>query len=135
MQPPGVVTGRYGTVGEAHLVDVPYWPLNTALYVKEFWGNSAAHIRHLLAATPMKEFSSKSAVPGVDRNDLHAIPVAIPDRKEQDRIVDLLDERLRRVDEVAARVNEQLDRLREYRQAIITAAVTGQLDLASETAA
>jgi len=29
--PPGVVTGRYGTIGEVFFVEEPYWPLNTAL--------------------------------------------------------------------------------------------------------
>ena len=32
-EPPGVVTGRYGTIGEVFFVEEPYWPLNTALYV------------------------------------------------------------------------------------------------------
>lgn len=36
---PGVVTGRYGTVGEVFFVDGPYWPLNTTLYVRDFRGN------------------------------------------------------------------------------------------------
>jgi hypothetical protein len=37
--PPGVVTGRYGTIGEVFFIDGPYWPLNTALYVVDFKGN------------------------------------------------------------------------------------------------
>ena len=30
---PGVVTGRYGTLGEVFFVQQDFWPLNTALYV------------------------------------------------------------------------------------------------------
>ena len=26
VQPPGVVTGRYGTLGEVYFVDEPFWP-------------------------------------------------------------------------------------------------------------
>jgi type I restriction enzyme, S subunit len=37
---PGVVTGRYGTLGEVFYLSEPFWPLNTALYVQDFKGNS-----------------------------------------------------------------------------------------------
>ena len=36
---PGVVTGRYGTLGEIHYVASDFWPLNTTLYVQDFKGN------------------------------------------------------------------------------------------------
>src|SRR5690554_2031271 len=39
--PPGVVTGRYGTIGEVFYVKQAYWPLNTTLYVKDFKGNDS----------------------------------------------------------------------------------------------
>ncbi len=29
---PGIITGRYGTIGQFHLVEEDYWPLNTTLY-------------------------------------------------------------------------------------------------------
>lgn len=35
------------------------------------------------------------------------------------------------IDELQARTSAQVERLREYRQALITAAVTGQLDIAA----
>jgi len=130
--PPGVVTGRYGTVGEAHLVDVPFWPLNTSLYVKQFWGNVPAYIRHLLSAVPMKAYSGKSAVPGVDRNDLHVIPVALPSPDEQKQIVAELAVALGRLEDVERRLADSASRLTEYRQTLITAAVTGQIDVSSE---
>ena len=44
--PPGVVTGRYGTIGEVFYVDEPYWPLNTALYVIDFKGNNPRFIAY-----------------------------------------------------------------------------------------
>ena len=33
---PGVVTGRYGTLGEVHFIEENFWPLNTSLYVRDF---------------------------------------------------------------------------------------------------
>ena len=65
---PGVITGRYGTVGEVFFVDTPYWPLNTTLYVKDFRGNDPKWIYHLLASIPLDIDSQKSAVGGINRN-------------------------------------------------------------------
>src|SRR5262245_37828063 len=33
---PGVVTGRYGTIGKVFYIDQDYWALNTTLYVCDF---------------------------------------------------------------------------------------------------
>ncbi len=38
---PGVVTGRSGTLGKVYFVNGNFWPLNTALYIKDFKGNDA----------------------------------------------------------------------------------------------
>jgi type I restriction enzyme, S subunit len=32
---PGVVTGRYGSIGEVFFIEGDYWPLNTTLWVKQ----------------------------------------------------------------------------------------------------
>jgi len=45
---PGVVTGRYGTLGEVFYIEQDYWPLNTALYVKDFKGNQPRYIAYHL---------------------------------------------------------------------------------------
>lgn len=88
---PGVVTGRYGTLGEVFYVGEDYWPLNTALYVKDFKGNSPRFSAYLLRNTLKNYKSDKAAVPGVNRNVLHEIKVLVPDnRRTQDRIASIL---------------------------------------------
>jgi type I restriction enzyme S subunit len=74
-QAPGVVTGRYGTLGEVYYVDRDYWPLNTALYVVDFKGNHPRFVYYLLANALKTQQSDKAAVPGVNRNVLHEIEV------------------------------------------------------------
>lgn len=32
---PGVITGRYGTIGQVFYVKKDFWPLNTTLYVRD----------------------------------------------------------------------------------------------------
>ena len=80
---PGVVTGRYGTIGEVFFVEEDYWPLNTTLFVSDFKGNDPLFVSYLLKTVDFKSHSGKSGVPGINRNDIHEIPVKCPPQKEQ----------------------------------------------------
>jgi type I restriction enzyme S subunit len=103
--PPGVVTGRYGTIGDVFYIDKPYWPLNTALYVKDFKGNNAKFIAYVLKSLNLKDMNSAGAVPGVNRNHLHKLNILFPTKRMiQDRIVsfissyeDLIEKNLKRI--------------------------------------
>ncbi len=90
VEAPGVVTGRYGTIGEVFYVEENFWPLNTTLYVKDFKGNVPAFIAHFLKTIDFASYSEKSGVPGVNRNDLHQITVACPTTAEQEKIAVML---------------------------------------------
>lgn len=88
---PGVVTGRYGTIGELFYLDQPFWPLNTTLYVRDFHGNHPKFVYYLLQRFDFHSFSGKSGVPGVNRNDLHTEVVFVPANvDEQHAIADML---------------------------------------------
>src|SRR5262249_12706335 len=86
----GVVPGPYGTIGEVFYIDDDVWPLNTALYVEDFKGNDPRYCAALLKTIAFAAYNGKSAVPGVNRNDLHAIDVVLPPIREQRRIVRVL---------------------------------------------
>ena len=128
---PGIVTGRYGTIGQFHLVQDDYWPLNTTLYSIKLHGNSPEFLRYMLEhLSPLVLLHSvKSAVPGVDRNDLHPTMIALPPVIEQRAIAAYLDCETDQLDALAARVESAIARLTEYRQALITSAVTGKIDV------
>ncbi len=81
----GVVTGRYGTLGEMYFVDGKYWPHNTALYVTSFKGNIPKYIYYLLCCLGRIRTSDKSAVPGVNRNELHEMAVPVVECKSQQK--------------------------------------------------
>lgn len=84
---PGVVIGRYGTLGQVHFVEGPYWPLNTTLYVTDFHGNSPRFVGYFLETLEYEAHNDKTSVPGVNRNDLHALRVHWPEAGIQDSIV------------------------------------------------
>ena len=68
-------------------------------------------------------------VPLLNERDAADLPVPVPPLDEQRRIVDYLDNRLRLLDEAASRLADELELLQEHRQALITAAVTGELEI------
>lgn len=86
---PGVVIGRYGSLGTVHWIDEPFWPLNTALWVKDFKGNDARFLSYLLRTVAV-DGSAASAVPGVNRNHLHNVLVRVPGFATQKRIAAVL---------------------------------------------
>ena len=88
----GVVTGRYGTLGEMYFVEGKYWPHNTALYVQDFKGNDPKYIYYLLSCLGRIRTSDKSAVPGVNRNELHEMFVpSVEDKSRQIAIRNVLE--------------------------------------------
>ncbi len=129
---PGLVTGRYGTIGKFHYVAEDYWPHNTTLYSIDLCGNDARYLWYLVQhLAPLFILNSKkSAVPGVDRNDLHPVSVAIPPAADEQRaIVDYLETIVQKLDKIQAQTISSIALLQERRTALITAAVTGQIDV------
>lgn len=61
--------------------------------------------------------------------DAAGIRVPLPPVAEQRAIVDYLDRETSRIDTLVSRVEAAIQRLREYRAALITAAVTGKIDV------
>lgn len=96
---PGVVTGRYGTLGEVFYVEEDFWPLNTALYVTDFKKNHPKFVYYLLKTINYHKFSDKAAVPGINRNHLHMELVNIPvNYNEQQKIahyLSLIDQKIK----------------------------------------
>lgn len=86
----GVITGRYGTIGQVFYTDKPFHPLNTTLYVQDFKDNNKKFVYYFLKELDWEKFSDKSAVPGINRNDVHQEIVSFPPLPEQQAIASML---------------------------------------------
>lgn len=89
-QGPGVITGRYGTLGEVYYVQGNYWPHNTTLFVENFKGSHPRFIYYLLQILGLDNNNDAGAVPGVNRQSLHAIQVSVPPLPLQRQIAGVL---------------------------------------------
>ncbi|MCW7555907.1 restriction endonuclease subunit S [Endozoicomonas gorgoniicola] len=68
--------------------------------------------------------------PAINATDLVCLPVTYPDDySEQKRVVDFLDHKISQLDTLIAEKQRMIDKLNEYRTALITAAVTGKIDV------
>lgn len=101
---PGVVTGRYGTLGEVFYIVADFWPLNTTLWVKDFKDNDPHYVSYLLRTLNLGHQNAAGAVPGVNRNALHMLSVRVPPRRVQEKIAyvlsaydDLIENNIRRI--------------------------------------
>ena len=105
---PGVVTGRYGTIGEVFFVNEDYWPLNTTLYVRDFKGNDPRFISYFLKTLDFQAYSDKGAVPGLNRNHLHLAKVRLPGKSAQRSIARILSSLDSKID-LNRRINQTLE--------------------------
>lgn len=129
---PGVTVGRSGSIGEVNYVRPDYWAHNTALYVKEFRRTEPRYAFYLLETLDVKHLGEGTAVGTLNRNHVHRLRVAIPDAAEQRTIAAFLDRETARVDALAEKLEKSIATLREYRTALISAAVTGKIDVREE---
>ncbi len=66
--------------------------------------------------------------------DVGQFSTPLPPIPEQDRLVAFVRERTRQIDRLVAKVRDAIDRLKELRTALISAAVTGKIDVREEFA-
>ena len=126
---PGVVVGRKGTAGAVHYITVDFWPHDTTLYVKDFCGNHPRYVYFKLMSMELASFDTGSANPTVNRNLVHPVVVSWPPVPEQGAIADFLDRESAKLDLLTAKIETAIERLQEYRAALVTAAVTGKIDV------
>jgi len=109
---PGVVTGRYGTIGQVFYVKGQYWPLNTTLYVDDFKGNVPLFVSYFLRSIDFDKYNDKSTVPGINRNHIHLEEVSIPPIEEQTAIASILSSLDDKID-LLHRQNQTLEQMAE----------------------
>ncbi|GAB3328590.1 restriction endonuclease subunit S [Micromonospora halotolerans] len=125
---PGVVVGRYGSAGAVHWVGRDFWPHNTTLYVRDFKGNDPRFCYYLLKSLPFEMEQARSAIPGLNRNDLHKREVPLLPLELQRQVAHELDDAFGQLERSEELVRQSLALLTERYHAVVTAAVCGQLD-------
>jgi len=89
---PAIVIGRKGSVGRVNWVESNCFPIDTTFYVrnKEPSTNLIQFLHPLLRNSKLEHRRDPGAVPGLNRNEVHSLAVAIPKASEQQKIADCL---------------------------------------------
>ena len=84
---------------------------------------------YVLSLIDFGEHVNPGAVPSLSEGDQTVLPFPLPPLQEQHAIAEFLDRETGQIDVLVSRVEVAVERLLEYRSALITAAVTGKIDV------
>ncbi|WP_455352299.1 restriction endonuclease subunit S [Streptomyces sp. SYSU K217416] len=87
---PGVTLGRAGAMGVASYIAEDYWPLNTTLFVKDFFGNDPKFVYYLFKSMDFTPYNSGGVQPMLNRNYIAGLPLVVPEAIEQRAIAEVL---------------------------------------------
>lgn len=71
----------------------------------------------------------KSTIQNIAADKYNNLPVVVPPLAEQQAIADFLEVKTAKINELISELTKQIDELAEYKQAVITEAVTGKVDV------
>jgi type I restriction enzyme S subunit len=130
---PSVLLGRKGTIDKPQDVTEPFWSVDTAYYTDIFENTYPKFFYYLTTTINFDLYKYGSAVPSMTQTDLGQIPFATPKKvEEQKYIADYLDGKVSEYMNLEGQITTSVNQLKEYREALITAAVTGQIDVRKE---
>ena len=76
---PGVIVGRKGTVGSVYWSERSFFPIDTTFYVKIKRADIPMEFAYFaLSNMGLDVMNSDSAVPGLNRNNVHGLPLKLP---------------------------------------------------------
>jgi type I restriction enzyme S subunit len=76
-----------------------------------------------------KSSNSGGTMPTMSQEAVLNIPVVLPLQSEQQAIIEYIDCNLNKIDKLVEKTLQSLDLLKEHRTALISAAVTGKIDV------
>jgi type I restriction enzyme, S subunit len=109
---PGIVTGRSGSLGEVFYVDEDFWPLNTTLWVKHFKKATPIYSYYVLKGINIIDYNGGSAVPTLNRNDIHRHQLIVPGKKLIEKFEKIQQVFFKRVKEIGVE-NQKLSELKD----------------------
>ena len=125
-----LLIGRQGALcGNVHVARGRFWASEHAVVVSPEQPNIVAWFGALLEAMDLNQYSVAAAQPGLAVDRLRDLQIPVPPDPEKHAIADFLDGETAGIDVLVAKVTAAIERLREYRTALISAVVTGRIDV------
>lgn len=130
-----IIIGRKGSFGKINLSQNSCYPIDTTFYIeKKNTENNIKWLFYGLIILGLDSFSKDSSVPGINREEIYERYLPLPPISEQQQIVEYLGEQTQKINTLIEKENKRIELLKEYRQSLISEAVTGKIDVRDEVA-
>lgn len=126
---PCIIIGRKGSFGKVNFSERECFPIDTTYFVDD--RSTKCDLKWLNYVLPLLEldkFSNDTGVPGLNREEAHDKKIPIPEYGLQQTIASYLDRKTAQIDDLIAKKERMIERLKEERSAVINQAVTRGLD-------
>ncbi|MGV0941062.1 restriction endonuclease subunit S [Empedobacter sp. ULE_I140] len=119
--------GRKGTIDKPLYFIGKFWTVDTMFYCVVNNKGITKYLYYFSTTIPFKYYSTATALPSMTQGDLNNHNIPTPPIKEQEQIVAYLDEVTGKIDEAITQKQEQITKLKEYKQSLINDVVTGKV--------
>ncbi len=132
---PVLAVGRVGALcGNVHEINYSAWITDNSLVLTVQRNTfDLKYLASVLRTRNLNEIADKTAQPLITGTRVRAEFAPVPPLSEQTAIATYLDRETAKIDRLVEKVELLISRLQEYRAALITAAVTGKIDVRSCT--
>lgn len=125
-----LLVGRQGALcGNVHHVQGEFWATEHAVVTKCSALSDVRYMYYLLLGMNLNQYASNTAAqPGLAVSQIINVKTCLAPIQEQKLIAVVLDEKCSQVDALIANVQAQIEKLKAYKQSLITEVVTKGLD-------
>ena len=118
---PGIIIGRKGTVGCVTWSNIDFWPIDTTYYVAT--NTTKINLRwlyYLLINLKLNRLNAATGIPGLNRNVVSNLAIALPPFSEQKKISEVLST----VDEAIEKSKEIIEKTKELKKGLMQKLLT-----------
>ena len=121
--------GRKGTIDKPLLVEGKFWTVDTMFYSELVKNVDPEYIYFQSLGFPFDKLSTNTALPSMTQEDLLNLGFVIPPVKEQTEISKFIKQYLENNHSLMKKAESAIQLMQERRTALISAAVTGKIDV------
>lgn len=128
-----IIIGRKGTAGALNYCYEPCYPIDTAYYIdKSATKENIRFLFYALQTLDLDKMNEDSAVPGLSRENAYQKQLAFPTKAEQTELAKCLDDFCDKISKVKNIIEQQIEKLKQYRKCLIHECVTGKRKVTAE---
>jgi type I restriction enzyme, S subunit len=125
-----VLIGRQGALcGNIHYAKGKFWASEHAIVVSPIVQFETFWLGQILRAMNLNQYSVSAAQPGLSVEAISRLQIPFPTITEQKSIASFLERKDSYINSLQRSLQKSIKKLQEYRRSLITAVVTGKLDI------